>query len=173
MIRQDVHNVNVIDNLRLFFYLLSYAHSLKIITYDIGYVPYVVTTTPFLFHECDLPNQTIYRICNIISSTTGATCGAGSVYFSGALKIIPSFWWGSCCLVFSFLCCVFCTICLFVYLSLAMALSVYFPSMSLTVPLVYFVPLLWNLSQNVNHNLNSHGTKSWILKPLINSLYKR
>ena len=33
---------------------------------------------------------------------------------------IPSFWWGSCCLVFSFLCFVFCTIiylavCLFIF----------------------------------------------------------
>ena len=42
-------------------------------------------------------------------------------------KFTPSFWRGSCCLFFSFLCCVMCTICLFVCLSflfLAMALSV-------------------------------------------------
>ena len=40
-------------------------------------------------------------------------------------------------LVFSFLRCVFCTIiCLFVFLFLAMALSVYFLSMSMTFPLV-------------------------------------
>ena len=49
-------------------------------------------------------------------NTTGATCGAGSAYPSGAPEIIPSFWWGSCCLFFSFLCCVMCAIvCLFVF----------------------------------------------------------
>ena len=49
----------------------------------------------------------------------GATCGAGSAYPSGAPEITLSFWWGSCCLVFSFLrlCCVFCAnMCLFVFL---------------------------------------------------------
>ena len=52
-----------------------------------------------------------------------------------------SFWWGSCCLFFSFLCCLFCTIiCLFVFLFLAIALSVYFLSRSLTLSLVSFVP---------------------------------
>ena len=36
-------------------------------------------------------------------------------YPSGAPEITPSFWWGSCCLLFSFLFCVMCTIvCLFV-----------------------------------------------------------
>ena len=31
-------------------------------------------------------------------------------------EITPSFWWGTCCLFFSFLCCVMCTIvCLFVF----------------------------------------------------------
>ena len=88
-----------------------------------------------------LPELYYYRICNNISNTTGATCGAGSAYPSGEPEINPSFWWGSCCLVFSFLCCVICTIiCLFVFLFLAMALSLYFQSMSLTVPLVSFVP---------------------------------
>ena len=52
----------------------------------------------------------LYRICYHISNTTGATCGAGSAYPSGAPEITPSFWWGSCCLFFSFLCCVVCTI---------------------------------------------------------------
>ena len=43
-----------------------------------------------------------------------ATCGSGSAYPFGAPAITPSFWWGSCCLFFSFLCCVMCTIvCLF------------------------------------------------------------
>ena len=40
---------------------------------------------------------------------------AGSVYPSVVPEITLSFWWGSCCLFFSFLCCVMCTIvCLFV-----------------------------------------------------------
>ena len=69
-----------------------------------------------LFHECDLPNWTIYRICYHISNTTGATSEAGSAYPSGAPEITPSFRWGSCYLFFSFLCCVMCTIvCLFVF----------------------------------------------------------
>ena len=45
-------------------------------------------------------------MCNNLSNTTGATCKAGSAYPSGAPEITPSFWWGSCCLVFSVLCCV-------------------------------------------------------------------
>ena len=45
----------------------------------------------------------------------GATFGAGSANSSGAPEITPSFWWGSCCLFFSFICCVMCTnVCLFV-----------------------------------------------------------
>ena len=88
---------------------------------DIGYVPYVVTTIPFPFHEGDLPNWTIYRIYNHIRNSTGATCGAWSAYLSRAPESTPSFWWGSRCLVFRFLCCGFCAIiCLFVFLFVAM-----------------------------------------------------
>ena len=90
--------------------------------------------------------QTIKRVRrskNIMPSPTDATCEVGSAYPSVAPEITPSFYWGSCCVVFSFLCCVFCTIIyMFVFLFLAMALSVYFLSMRLTVPLVSFVPLL-------------------------------
>ena len=51
------------------------------------------------------------------ATRTGAPCGAGSAHSSRAPEITPSFWLSSCCLVFSFLCCVFCTIiCLFVFL---------------------------------------------------------
>ena len=51
-----------------------------------------------------------------MSNMTGARCRAGSAYPSGAHKITPSFWWSSCCLFFSFLCCVMCAIvCLFVF----------------------------------------------------------
>ena len=49
-------------------------------------------------------------------------------------------WWGSCCLVFSFMCNVLCTIICRLYF-LAMVLLVYFRSMSVTVPLVSFTPL--------------------------------
>ena len=39
-----------------------------------------------------------------------------TAYPSGAPEITPSFWWGSCCLFLSFLCCVMCSIvCLFVF----------------------------------------------------------
>ena len=69
-----------------------------------------------LYNNIGKPNKTIYRICYHISNTTGATCGAGSAYPSGAHEITPSFWWGSCCLFFSFLCYVMGTIvCLFVF----------------------------------------------------------
>ena len=43
------------------------------------YVPYVVTTIPLPFHECDLSNKTVYRVYNnSTSNTTSATCVAGS-----------------------------------------------------------------------------------------------
>lgn len=76
-------------------------------------------------------------------------CGAGSAYTTGEPEITPSFWWGSSCLVFSLLCCVSSLllfvyvlfhlgiVCLFVDFSfLAIALSGYFRSMNLIVPLV-------------------------------------
>ena len=86
------------------------------LTNDIEYVPYVVTTTPFPFMNVTYRIKTISRICFNMSNTTGATCGAGFAYPSGAHEKTPSFCWGSCCLFFSFLCCVICTIvCLFVF----------------------------------------------------------
>ena len=73
----------------------------------------------------------------------GATCGAGSAYPSGAPEITPRFWWDSCCLFFSFLCCIMCTIgCLFVFFIFSHGVVSLFRFMSLTVPLVSFVPLL-------------------------------
>ena len=78
-----------------------------------------------------------------MSNTTGATCGAGFAYPSGAPEITPSFWWGPSAYSLGFY--VVSCVLLFVSLSLsflAMALSVYFRFMSLTVPLVSFVPLL-------------------------------
>ena len=42
-------------------------------------------TTPFPFHKCDRPNMTlILPGFTNMNNTTGATCGAGSAYFSGA-----------------------------------------------------------------------------------------
>ena len=96
--------------------ILSFSKNSKLWKQEI----YMIKRFPFIywhelvarkhFAECDLPNYTIYRICNHISNTTGATCGGGSAYPSGAPEITPSFWWGSCCLFFSFLCCVMFTI---------------------------------------------------------------
>ena len=84
-----------------------------------------------------------YWICNNISNKTGATCGAGSAHPSEAPETIPSFCgFVLLSLQFSmlFLLYYYLPVCLF--LSLAMALSVYFQSMSLTVPLVFFISLL-------------------------------
>ena len=81
-------------------------------TNDIGGVPYVETTIPFPFINVTYRIKAIYRICKLISNTTGATCGAGSTYPSGASEFTPSFWWGSCCLFFSF--CVVSCVLLFV-----------------------------------------------------------
>ena len=36
-------------------------------TVEIGYVSYFVVTIPSPFHECDLPNQIIYRVCSVFS----------------------------------------------------------------------------------------------------------
>ena len=59
------------------------------------------------------------RSYNLLPFLTGVTCGAGSAYPSGAPEITPSFCRGSCCLFFSFLCCVMCSIvCLFVFFHL-------------------------------------------------------
>ena len=99
---------------------------------------------PLPFHECYLPNYTIYRICYHKRNTTGATCGAGSAYPSGAPVITPSFWWGSCCLFFSFLCCVMCTIvCLFVFFIFSHGVVSLFSIYEFDCPLVSFVPLLY------------------------------
>ena len=78
-----------------------------------------------------------------MSNTKGATCAAGSAYPSGAPEIVPSFC--GVCVAQSLVFFVVSSVLLFVCLSfsiLAMALSVYFRFMSLTVPLVSFGPLL-------------------------------
>ena len=50
------------------------------------------------FHKCDLPNQTIYPICYLISNTTMPHVEQDLL----TPEITPSFWWGSRCLFFSF-----------------------------------------------------------------------
>ena len=82
----------------------------------------------------------------------GVTCGAGSAYPSGAPEITSSFWWVSCCLVFSFHVVVFVLLVVCFFFFLAMALSVYFRFMSLTVPLIPFAPLL-NNKMNINSEM--------------------
>ena len=110
--------------------------------------------------EYDLPNYIYYGfVFTWAWNTTGATCWAGFAHPSGAPELTPSLWWRSCCsvfkvfyvvccvlfvfwsfplnaMLFSFLCCVFCT----VYLCdlspfLSMAFSVYFQLLSLHIPL--------------------------------------
>ena len=90
----------------------------------------------------------------------GATCGAGSAYPSGAPEITPVF--GGVRVAKSRVFYVVCTIiCLFVFLFLAMTLSVYFLSMSLTIPLVSFAPLLREKYKNRNTELQLNiGTES-------------
>ena len=89
-------------------------YGIIVFTDNIGYVTYVVTTIPFPF--MNVTYRLFTGIFYNMSNTTGATRGAGFAYPSGAHGITASFWWGSCCLFFSFLCCVMCTIvCLFVF----------------------------------------------------------
>ena len=47
--------------------------------------------------------MTYHRVCDK-RITTGATCGAGTVYPYRAPEFTPCFEWGSCCSIFSFLC---------------------------------------------------------------------
>ena len=78
--------------LSVYFRFVSLAiHLLSLLLFN------VVTTIPFAVHNCDLSNKIIYWVCNNVSNTTYATCGAGSVYPPGAPETTPSFWWDSCC----------------------------------------------------------------------------
>ena len=58
-------------------------------TDNIGYIPFVVATILFPFHEYHLPNYK--RFCNNMSNTTGATWEAGTANPSGATEIIHLF----------------------------------------------------------------------------------
>ena len=99
-------------------WLYSINLSLRNILY-FGHITYYICslcrnyTIPFHLHECDLPNKTTTGfVITWVTRHAGATCWAGSAYRFGApaSETTPSFCWGSCCLVFSFLCCVICTI---------------------------------------------------------------
>ena len=53
----------------------------------------------------DSPLSEMMRSCKVFFSTceiTGATCGAGTAYLSGAPKFTPVFQWCSRCSIFSF-----------------------------------------------------------------------
>ena len=98
-------------------YHLSLPVNHKVITYVIP------EHTGFLQHEQHDECHMWCRICLSFRSTWD----------------YPQFLVGSCCLFFSFICYIMCTIvCLFVFFSF-LAMSVYFRFMSLTVPLVSFV----------------------------------
>jgi hypothetical protein len=59
---------------------------------------------PVLSKQQNAINTLDYRVCHN-SSTTGAICGAGTSYPSGAREFTPALQWGYCCLsIFSFLC---------------------------------------------------------------------
>ena len=52
------------------------------------------------------PSRFLYHmmLVSLNSNTTGFTCGAVSAYPFRAPEFTPSFQWGSCCSIFSFLC---------------------------------------------------------------------
>ena len=60
------------------------------VTNDHGYVSFVVITIRSFPHDK--------------SYTTGTTCGVKTPYPSGASELIPGFYWGSCCPVYSVPC---------------------------------------------------------------------
>ena len=65
-----------------------------------------------------------------------------TVYLSSAPEIKPSFWWSSCCLVFSFLCCVMCAIiCLFVFFIFSHGVVSLYSIYEFDSPSVFISPL--------------------------------
>ena len=111
---------------------------------------------------------------------TGATCGAGSVHPSGAPEITPSFWWGSCCLFFSFIFCVNCTIvCLFVLFIFSHGVVSLFSIYEFCCPSGIFRPLLWwhksfMVSMNITLKSNSEDLLCLYLKPQLHKIpYKQ
>ena len=74
------------------------------VTNDHGYVPLVVNMSR------SFPRS--WLITGFVTRLTRS--GAGTVYPSGAPEFTPGFWWGSCYLIFSFIC-MFCRL-LFVLL---------------------------------------------------------
>ena len=69
-------------------------------------------------------SSTFVKFCNSNSRINNKTDGLSRTLTLP--EITPRFWWDSCCLVFSFLCCVLCTIiCLFVFFFLASLFLIY------------------------------------------------
>ena len=87
-----------------------------------------------------------------MSNTTSATCGTGSAYSSRAPEITTSFSWGSCCLVFSFLCCVLCTIWLSVFLLFSRGVVSLFSIYEFDLSLWYLSPLFCLFTQHIYLN---------------------
>ena len=114
-----------------------------------------------------------------ISNTTGATCRAGSAYPSEAPEITPSFWWGLCCLFFSFLCCVmFSFVCLFVFFHFSPGVvslfsiyefdcpsDIFRRSFRLNYSAMYFVHWLICLSRHMGHELIPLSVRPSIIRP--------
>jgi hypothetical protein len=92
--------------------------------------------------------MTYHRVCCWIS-TTGATIQAGTAYPSGAHEFTPSFKWGTCYSIFSFIC-MFCRS-LFVLLYFFFWPLFFFDMRILIVPLV---------SSNSSKHFTLYGTLS-------------
>ena len=75
--------------------------------------------------------MTYHRVCNYID-TTAVTSGAGTVEPSGAPEFTPGFLWESCYSIFSFMC----MYCRYLFVPLAIVLSVLFRFTDSDYPLV-------------------------------------
>ena len=98
---------------KVYFRISSWYQAMKI---DLSIIEGNKRSTKHLFtwFHLKLIAHSSYRLIYILNLQP--SYGAGSAYPNVAPEITPSFWWGSCCLFFSFLCFVMCTIvCLFVF----------------------------------------------------------
>ena len=71
------------------------------------FLGHIESTTLFVFIYVYLcPTRFPYHIMyvSVNSNTMGFTSGAGTDDHSGPPEFIPSFQWGSCCSIFSFMC---------------------------------------------------------------------
>ena len=87
-----------------------------------------------LYHE---DNQTYKNTNNIRFNTTGVTSGERTACSSGAPEFTPSFQWGSCYSIFSFIC-MFCrSLFVLLYFVLPLCCLFFFDIRILITPLVY------------------------------------